>query len=140
MSTYYCHECARRRGYLNKIETGKLIGTEYQLGKYAKHTCVASSEAIQSLFTDPSTSAYESYVVNSVLAGSVEVDAKGRRNIVWAAGQNIGFRYEHGVVRRPENVVKVVLSTDSSLIHCYAESSTQFVEASCLDCGGVVLY
>lgn len=140
MMKYYCHECARRLGYLGEIETSNLMGTHYQLEKYMKHTCPASSEAIQSVFAEASTSAYGRYVVNTTLAGSVEVDDKGRTNIIWAAGEKIGFRYEHGVLKHPENVVKVVLSTDSGRVHAYPQSSTEFAGASCLDCGGVVLY
>jgi len=140
MSTYYCHECARRRGYLSGIETGNLMETGYQLEKYMKHICPASSEVIQSVFATASTSAYGSYVVNATLAGSVEIDDKGRANIIWAAGEKIGFLYEHGVLKHPEHVVKVVLTTDSGRVHAYSQSSTEFAGASCLDCGGAVLY
>ncbi len=52
MSDYYCHQCACRRGYLARIDAGNLMGTNYQLEKYMKHTCPASSEAIQSVFAE----------------------------------------------------------------------------------------
>jgi hypothetical protein len=140
MSKYYCHECARRRGYLGEVDIGSLMGTNFQLEKYMKHTCPASSEAIQSVFAMASTSAYGAYVVNATLAGSVEIEDKGRTNIIWADGKEIGFKYEHGELKYPEHVVKVVLSTDSGRVHAYPQSSTEFAGASCLGCGGAVLH
>ena len=140
MSRYYCHECARRRGYIGEVDADNLMGTGYQLEKYLKHTCPASSEAIQSVFATASSSAYRDYVVNASLAGSVEIDYRGRKNIIWAAGEKTGFLHEHGVLKHPENVVKVALSSDSGRVHAYTQSSTEFACASCLSCGGVVLF
>lgn len=77
--------------------------------------------------------------MNTALAGSVEIDDEGRTNIIWGAGKTVGFHCEHGELKHPEVVVKVVLSTDSGRIHAYPQSSTEFVGASCSDCGGVVL-
>ena len=140
MSTYYCHECACRRGYLGEVDADGLMETDFQLEKYMKHTCPASSEAIQSVFAVPSTSAYGTYIVNATLAGAVEIDDKGRKNIIWAAGKPVGFHWEHGKLTHPEDAVKVVLSTDSGRIHAYPQSSTEFAGASCLGCGAAVLH
>ena len=139
-SVYYCHNCAAKRNYLAPFQTTSLLDTPYQLGNYMKHTVPDARYSIQSVFRSTSTEAFADYVVNSSLAGSVELDDFGRKNIIWSAGKDIGFRYEQGVLKHPEDVVKVVLSTDSGRIHAYSQSSTQFTAARCDDCGNQVLY
>jgi len=139
-ATYYCHGCAADRGNLVSIQTGSLLDTDYQLGRYMKHTVPDPKYNVQSVFQSASTQAYEDYIVSSSLSGSVQVDGRGRKNIIWAAGREIGFRCENGVLQHPEDVVKVVLSTDSGKIHAYSQSSTQFSGSCCTDCGKDVLY
>jgi hypothetical protein len=138
--TYCCHRCAAARGDLVSIHTGSLLETDYQLGHYMKHAVPDARFNVQSVFGSPSTQAYENYIVSSSLSGSVEIDDRGRKNIIWAAGKEIGFRYENGVLKHPEDVVKVVLSTDSGKIHAYSQSSTQFSGSHCVVCGNDVLY
>jgi hypothetical protein len=137
---YYCHSCARKRGYLSSMQTGSLTNTSYQLGKYIKHTNPDPKYNVQSVFNSSSTQAYRDYIVSSSLSGSVEIDDQGRRSVIWGAGKEIGFRYENGALKHPEDVVKVVLSTHSGSIHAYSQSSTQFGTARCVDCGDPVLY
>lgn len=138
--TYYCHHCAAKRNYLAPFHTTSLLDTPYQLVNYMKHTVPDATYKIQSVFSSTSTEAFADYVVNSSLAGSVEIDDLGRKNIIWSAGKDIGFRYEQGFLIHPEDVVKVVLSTDSGRVHAYSQSSTQFDEARCVDCGNPILY
>ena len=140
MADYYCHKCGANHGYLRSMQTNSLTATDYQLAKYMKHTAPDSQHDVQSVFTSASTQAYENYIISSALSGSVEVDDQRRTNIIWAAGREVGFKYESGQVRHPEDVVKVVLSTDSGKIHAYSQSSTQFSSASCSDCSGNLLY
>ena len=139
MPTYYCHKCAAVHGYLG-FDVGTLTDTSYQLGKYMKHTVPDPNLATQLVFNSPSTQAYENYVVSSSLSGSVEIDDGGRRNVIWAAGNAIGFKQEHGVLKHPEDCVKVVLSTDTGRIHAYSQSSTEFSGSNCDDCGGGVIF
>jgi hypothetical protein len=140
MTTYYCHPCAASRGYLSTGQAGTLLGSTTQLEKYMKHTCPSSSEATQSVFTNASTALYGSYVVSALCAGSVEVDFKGRTNIIWAAGEDIGFQFESGVLQHPQSWVKVVLSTDSNRIHAYSQSSTDFTGANCAVCAASIIH
>jgi len=77
--------------------------------------------------------------VSALLAGSVEVDNAGRANVIWVAGQQVGFRLEFGRVIQPENAVKAVLSATTSAMHAYSAASTEFVGAICLQCGGSAL-
>lgn len=140
MSRYFCHECGANHGYLESVHTGSLTETDYQLAKYMKHTVPDSKYAVQSVFTSGTTEKYRDYIVSSALSGSVEIDDRGRTSIIWAAGKEIGFKYQDGVLQHPEDVVKVVLSTDSGKVHAYSQSSTQFASASCSDCSGSVIY
>jgi len=39
MSTYYCFTCARTQGLVTPIDPSATIPTQYQLNKFAKHTC-----------------------------------------------------------------------------------------------------
>ena len=141
MKKYLCHSCAQTKGHLQSIQTGSLLETYYQRSKYMKHTAPAAKYPTQSVFDSPSTQSYQDYVVSSSLSGSVEFDEGGRPPaIIWAAGKEIGFRYEGGELKQPEDCVKVVLSTDTGKIHAYSQSSTQFHSASCSECDGAVLY
>ncbi len=51
---------------------------------------------MQSVFDSPDTTVYRGDVVESLGAGSVEVDGHGRTNIIRTAGQPTGFRFEYG--------------------------------------------
>ena len=133
---YYCHKCGAPRGYLRSVQTGSLLDETYQLGKHLKHTVPDPTLPVQSVFASPSTASFEDYIVSSALSGSVEIDEKGRTNIFWGAGKTIGFKYENGILVHPEDVVKVVLSTDSKKIHAFPQSSTVFHGQTCADCGG----
>ena len=140
MPTYLCHPCAAARGYLQSVQTGSLLQTSYQLGKYMKHTVPDPRYNVQSVFASPSTQAYQDYVVNSALSGSVEIENDNRVNVVWVAGPIVGFQYLSGQLVYPQDSVKVVLSTSTAHIHAYPQSSTQFVTAQCQDCGKPAVY
>ncbi len=140
MKSYYCHACAASGGRLPGAESITVLGSTMQLDKYMKHTCPSSSEAIQSVFNAASTSMYRDYVVSALCAGSVEIDDRGRRNIIWAAGKDVGFQYEHGILRHPQSWVKVVLSSDDTRIHAYPQSSTDFAGGTCRTCGTSIIH
>jgi hypothetical protein len=133
--TFYCHSCASDLGHLRSIHTSSLTGTTYQLDKYIKHTIPDPAYDVQSLFADPSTEAYANYVLDATAAGSVEFDSLNRRNVVWVAGETVGFGLRGGIVQQPQNAVKVVLSSETDRIHAYPESSTKFSTCTCSQCG-----
>lgn len=137
---YYCHRCGDQLGLIPQPLAGKVVRSTYQYEKYHKHTVPDSHYSIQSVFSDPSTAAYATYVVNAELEGAVEVDEQRRRNIVWAAGHQTGFRYECGRLIRPTDAVKVVLSSSTGLVHAYPENSTSFSTGVCAQCGGPIVY
>lgn len=140
MNKYYCHCCAAKNIHLSPIRVDTLLESNYQLEKYIKHTCPSTKEIIQSVFSNPSTSSYADYIVNAGFAGSVEIDIYNRTNIIWVAGESIGFNFKNGVPVHPENVVKVVLSTDENRIHAFSQSSTKFLSAKCILCGCNIIY
>ncbi len=139
-SSYYCHKCAASLGHLSRAYTSEPLGTTYQLAKFIKHTVPDPKFRIQSVFESGTTQKYAAYIVEASLSGSVELDDKGRRNIIWAAGEPTGFLFKSGALVRPQDAVKVVLSTETQRIHAYPQNSTTFTAGRCLKCGGPVLY
>ena len=81
MKQYYCHECGKQKGLIEDPQPGKKVQSNYQYDKHQKHTVVDSSYPIQSIFSDPSTSTYADYIVNTILEGAVEIDELGRKKI-----------------------------------------------------------
>jgi hypothetical protein len=140
MSTRYCHKCAGELGYLRQPTGEELIATTYQLEKYIKHTVPDPKYQVQSVFTTPSTEAYASYVLNTMAAGSVELDDRGRTNVIWTAGAPTGFLFKRGVLVQPQEAVKVVLSSSTGEIHTFPANSTTFVATTCARCGGPIVW
>lgn len=139
MSTYYCHDCARTLGHLTSMYTSSLTGSTYQGDKYRKHTMPAPAAQYASVFDDPSTQAYRSYVVNSAASGGVEFDNQGRRNIYWYAGRTIGVLWANGMPKAGTDTVKLVLSSDTERIHPMSVNSQQLSTATCASRGRDVL-
>ncbi len=119
---YYCHTCGSKLGLIRDPPHGKIIRTAQQYTSHLKHTVPDSRFSIQSVFADPSTSAYAGHLVSAMLAGAVEVDEQGRTNIIFAAGRQTGFRYEFGQLIQPSDAVKVVQSSNSGLVHAFPEN------------------
>lgn len=136
MSTYFCHQCSVQLGHLRRPPTGKVVGSSYQLAKYLKHTVPDAGIEIQSVFETPSTQAYAEFLVDALAAGSVEIDDRGSTNVIWAAGQPTGFLFRSGSLTRPQDAVKVVLSSNTSKVHAYPANSTNFIGVTCSQCGG----
>ena len=61
---------------------------------------------LNSVFTDPSTTTYQNYIVSASCSGSYEVDDVGRRNILWVANKIIGTQFDHGNFVLPEDSLK----------------------------------
>lgn len=139
MSKYYCHKCAIKRGLLGNVHTDSLIGNEYQLEKYIKHTLPSTNVSFVSIFNDPSTEAYRNNIVYTSCAGAVEIDDRGRKNIIWFSTGKVGASYKNGVYDIPHDAVKVVLSSDSDRIHAFTNSSTNFITTPCLICGRPII-
>jgi len=135
---WYCHSCAAKKNLLANPPTN-LTGSSYQLDKYIKHTQPTSSYDINSVFDDPSYDTYAAHTVNACCSGSVEVDEKGRTNIVWAAGKTVGWTLFSGLPSCDCDAVKVVLAHDHHRIHPYATGSLEARAETCCECGEPVV-
>src|SRR3972149_3632859 len=96
MPKYYCHDCMKTLGLITPMSPTNPTATQYQLDKFLKHTTPTGNYALNSVFSDPSISAYSGYLVNAGASGCLEVDDYGRKNIVWIAGSPIGITIQGG--------------------------------------------
>jgi hypothetical protein len=124
---------------MRSIYTSAPLSTSYQLVKFVKHTVPDSGYAVQSVFESTSTAAYANYICNASAAGAVEYDVHRRRNIIWVAGLPVGFEFRDGVLVRPQDAVKVVLSSETARIHAYPQASSDFSLARCANCGTLIV-
>lgn len=125
-------------GYLQDVYTSGPLQSSYQLKKFMMHSVPQSpstSKATHSLFTNPSTSQYQDYIVNAVYSGAVKIDGN-RRNFIFAAGRHTGFSYEYGVLAGPTDGVLVVLTSDAARVHAYPVPTR--MTATCVACGKAV--
>jgi hypothetical protein len=135
--TYSCHRCAAGRGELQNVYTSDPLQSQYQLDKFIKHT-VPLVHPSASVFNSTSTGVYANYILDTAASGAVEIDAHGRRNIVWIAGRENGFSFRGGTLVGPTDGVKVVLSSEATLVHAFPISSTSLATHTCAWCGGLV--
>lgn len=143
MSTYYCRSCAIALGYIDRslLPSVDLIGdaSGYQLDKYLKHTSTGYyANGTVSLFSNPDYENYKTYVVGTTISGCLEIDASGRKNLVYWAGQQIGCYYDPatGAVVYPESGVRVVLYRDEAKIHGFTCNPTGAMVSRCACCSG----
>ena len=135
--TYYCRSCDRELGLLENVYTSDPLQSEYQWGKFLKHT-VAGVLPDSSVFNSTSTGRYAYYIVNTGASGAVEIDCRGRRNIVLLAGQPTGFEYRNGILVGPTDGVKMVLSSGPAKVHAFPVSAAALTTKPCARCGGPV--
>ncbi len=134
---YYCHQCGASLGHLENVYTSDPLQSSYQLEKFVKHT-VPGLHGDASVFDSTSTGPYADYVVSAGASGVVEIDDRGRRNIIWLAGRQTGFDYRNGVLVGPTDGVKVVLSSEAAKIHAFPVDATALTSRQCVSCGKLV--
>jgi len=135
-----CWTCASAEGYLTGIGAGGLLDTPYKLTKFIKHTRPTwHVSGLNSLFSNPSTAAYASYIVSSAASGSVALDHWGKPSFVWYAGETIGATYLDGVYQFPNDAVRVVLPYNAQKVHAYSVSTTGFNALRCSRCANPIL-
>lgn len=137
MSEYYCHTCGSQM--FGTALTSGLLDTTYQLDKFMKHTIPSTGYELNSIFSDPTTTAYQHYAVSAACSGSYEIDDVGRVNILWVARREIGAQYDHGNFVLPEDSVKIVLYNNPQHIHAFPVSSTGFSTGRCKECGKPII-
>jgi hypothetical protein len=121
MTTYFCHECARKYGHVSPVTPSSGLGptTSYQLGKFIKHTVGTSGYNLNSVFNDPLWSTYQDYLVAGTASGCLQIDDKGRKNLIFFAGKETGLQYQSGVFSASCSGVVVVCSEDAGKIHAF---------------------
>jgi hypothetical protein len=139
VSRYYCHQCAIKLGYKGCPTTEDVLGSTYQVKKFIKHTVSSPQYNQVSIFDDPSTQAYQDYIVNSFASGCFEIDDRGRGNIILIAGSSAGALYENGAFKAPQDAVKIVLSLDPQRLHAFPIGSTKLSTGVCEGCGKPII-
>ena len=148
MSSYYCPNCTYGliSGSIVDPQLINLSGSfagEKLYEKYHKHVLNSGSHNINSVFTyddfdlsSPiSYDEYKEYCINTAYSGSLEIDDKGRRNLVWFADKPTGETTISGSAAGHCNGIKLVLWSSSLAIHAYPTSSAVLFSASCACCG-----
>lgn len=144
MSTYYCHTCALIDGIYTPPCDPTLInltGSAYTLRKYVEHTVEASGshKTINSIYADPTYGTYKDYYVSSSLSGSVEVQADGKKNLIWHAHQSLGPAFETGSFKFSGEAVKVVFAENTGKLHHFHVNANDYATAVCAKCGCAIL-
>lgn len=138
MPIYYCLECRTTLGYSRELPIGPLVVTNYQSQKLQKHSIVSTSERLQSIFADPSTSAIRQHVEDALLSGAMEIDDQNRINFFSTSTGTLGFRYEWGTLVESQDATKVVLSTSPERRHAFPENTARLSTATCAKCGRLI--
>ena len=137
MTQYYCRRCAKALGHLANVYTSDPLQSTYQMEKLVKHV-VPGLNRDSSVFNSTSTGPYANYVVNAAASGAVELDSRGRRNIIWPAGRPTGFDYRNGALVGPTDGVKVVLSSEATKVHAFPVDVTTLRTKLCESCGNPI--
>jgi len=135
-SQYYCHACAIRLGHMipGLSTAPNLTGSNYQFGKYLKHTAPTSYGGLLSIFSEPDYVQYQVFTVNTSLSGCCQIDDRGRTNLIWYAGRHVGMTFENGRYFCPDDSIKVVLHNDYTLIHSFPVNYELHYINRCREC------
>jgi len=140
MAEYYCHKCALELHLLSPAVPDNLTATQYQLDKFIKHTAPTDPYDIISIFSDPAKETYRNYIINTSGSGCLQIDDRGRRNLIWVAGKEVGATFENGIFTIPNDSIKVVLHNNEFKIHSYPTLSDPIETKRCKRCNQLVIY
>lgn len=140
MPTYYCHECARKHNLIAPtMPVSGLVpdsGT-YSLEKFIKHTAPTGVYAVNSVFNDPNWATYQNYLVAGAASGCLQIDDRGRKNLLFSAGQETGLTFQSGAPTISCSGVIVVCSETSGKIHAFP-NALPAESQKCAMCGKLV--
>jgi hypothetical protein len=91
----------------------------YLLEKFIKHTVPTSVYEINSVFNDPSWPTYQNYLVAGPASGCLQIDDRGRKNLLFFAGKETGLTFQSGRPTIHCSGVIVVCSETSGKIHAF---------------------
>jgi len=133
LTAAYCHACAAVRGYLYPLPAD-VLGTRYQVEKFAKHALPHARHTVQGIFTSTEAKVYADYIIDARAAGGVVIDTWGtwnRYSIVLCAGRQVGYHYEYGQLIAPADAIQLVLSSDAGRLHAYPIRSSTVTGLPC---------
>lgn len=138
---YYCHICAIEQNLYNPIEPDKLslTSSQYQLEKFIKHTAPTDWSGLISVYNNPDYNIVKDYTINTSASGSVEVDIRGRLNIIYYANRDIGVTYNNGIFITTADTIKVVCHGNTLKIHSFPVDSFIYERKKCIICGGEII-
>ncbi|MDP2361641.1 MAG: hypothetical protein Q8O14_12975 [bacterium] len=119
---------------MDPVDPTGITLTSYQLGKYIKHTCPSSIYDINSVLVDGSLSAYENYLITASASGCLQLDDRGRKNLIYYAGEETGLQYNNGIYTMPCSGIKVAFCEDVGKIHLFPKVFHPN-SRTCTDCG-----
>jgi hypothetical protein len=136
MPSYYCHECARQHGYVSPSipSSGLAPNAGIQLEKFIKHTAPTGVYSINSVFNDSKWETYQNYIVAGAASGCLEIDDRGRKNLLFFAGKETGLTYQSGGFMISCSGVIVVCCEDAARIHAFPNSMSA-ESHTCVICG-----
>ena len=137
MTQYFCYQCAIANNLVSPVEvdTLNLTGSSYQLEKFIKHTSPPTGSGYITVFDDPTYKNYRNYIVTGTISGMLEIDDRGRKNLLWYGGEQTGFQYIGGRYIAPVSGVKIVLSENSERLHAYPVEGVSGLILTCASCG-----
>jgi len=135
MPQYFCHQCAISNKLVIPVEPFTFTGTSYQLDKFIKHTAPTGIYQINSVFDDPTYTTYHDYIVTGTISGMLEIDDRGRKNLIWYAGRETGAEYQNDVFIAPASGVKIVWPEDDQKLHAYPITYSPGAINYCQICG-----
>lgn len=116
-----------------------LLRWELPFEKYLKHTLPPTRlEGVHSVFNVLSESRYLQFVINTSASGCLEIDEYGRKNLIYAVGETIGFTFVNGAGYRPDNAVRLVLPLDENKRHAFSTSGF-VISRLCPRCGELIV-
>ena len=130
--TDYCITC--RSGYVSPVLPVSGYMTLYQSGRCVKHMAPVSSYPKNSVFASSDLGAYYGLLTAAVNSGSLEVDASGRKSLVYSPGWRTGTLYQSGLAPVPCISVSVVCTEHSGFIHGYPSTVASGSQV-CSACG-----
>lgn len=142
MIKHYCRNCGLSLGLIQYVDpitdfTGS-VGS-YKFDKYFKHTSLpVSASSVISVFDQTDYDTYRDYIISTAISGSVEIDDKGRTNLIWFAKKPTGQATQLGQPNQSTDGVKLVLHDNPLKIHAFPTGSSGFSSAKCDGCGDPV--
>ena len=133
--TDYCIAC--RSGYVSPVLPVSGYMTLYQSGRCVKHMAPVGSYSQNKVFVSSDLGDYYALLNAAVTSGSLEVDASGRKTLIYSPRVCTGMLYQGGQTPVPCTSVSVVLPEFSGFIHGFPSPAASGSRV-CSTCGRAV--